>query len=112
MTGSLGVNGRRVETRAGETSIRHGNKSLTLEHLETGDLVHVRGVIEEGNVVFAFEIKLQEQEGEEDDTSESCGIPDPAKPNHILVCHKGKTLSISPDGWPGHHGHGDSCGPC
>ena len=113
MTGSVGVDGRHVETRAGETSIRHGNRSLTLEQLELGDLVHVRGVIEEGNVVFAFEIKLREEEEEEEekDPSEICQL-DPAKSNHILVCHKEKILSIPPDAWPAHQGHGDTCAPC
>jgi hypothetical protein len=122
MTGSLDVDvdgdGRHhVVTRAGETSIRKGNRSLTLENLVAGDQVHVRGVFEDGDV-FAYEIKLQEEEEEEEDTSqESCSISvrenrDPDKPNHILVCHKGRTLSISPDAWPGHRSHGDTCGPC
>ena len=72
----------------------------------------MRGVFE-GNDVFAFEIKRQEDEDDEDQPSqEACTIPDPDKPNHILVCHNGRTLSISPDAWPGHQGHGDTCGPC
>ncbi len=113
MTGSLDVNGYHVLTRAGETSIRKGNRSLTLEHLEKGDRVHVRGVFE-GKDVFAFEIKLQEEEEEEEEVTprSSCDDRDPAKPNHILICHKGKTKSVSPNAWSGHHGHGDTCGPC
>jgi hypothetical protein len=111
MTGSLDVDGQGVTTRAGETSIRKGNRSLTLEDLTPGDRVHVRGLYE-GAEVFAYEIKLQEEVEEDDPSQETCDVPDPAKPNHILVCHKGKTLSISPDAWPGHHGHGDTCGPC
>ena len=113
MTGSLDVNEYHVLTRAGETSIRKGNRSLTLEDLDEGDQVHVRGVFE-GEDVFAYEIKLQEEdEDDEDDTSqESCNVRDPAKPNHILICHKGSTLSVSPDAWPGHRAHGDTCGPC
>ena len=114
MTGSLYVNEYHVLTRAGETSIRKGNRSLTLKHLEEGDQVHVRGVFE-GEDVFAFEIKLQEEEEKEDDVApqSACSSWDPKKPGKILVCHKGKkTLSISPNAWPGHYGHGDTCGPC
>jgi len=112
MTGSLDVNDYHVLSRAGETSIRKGNRSLTLEDLRGGDRVHVRGVFEDGDVL-AHEIKLQEEEEEDADGAPSaCNYRDPAKSNHILVCHKGKTLSIAPDAWPGHAGHGDTCGPC
>lgn len=112
MTGSLDVNGYHVLSRAAETSIRKGNRSLTLLDLEEGDRVHVRGVFE-GQDVLAHEIKLQEEDDEDDeDTPSACNYRDPAKSNHILVCHKGKTLSIAPDAWPGHAGHGDTCGPC
>jgi Domain of unknown function (DUF5666) len=111
MNGSLDVNGYHVISRAAETTIRKGNRSLTLADLEAGDRVHVRGVFEGGDVL-AHEIKLQ-NEGEEDEgTVAACDYRDPAKSNHILVCHKGKTLSISPEAWPGHAGHGDTCGPC
>ncbi|HEX9724140.1 MAG TPA: hypothetical protein VGC53_07635 [Vicinamibacteria bacterium] len=113
MTGSLYVNGYHILTRAAETSIRKGNRSLTLEDLNEGDRVHVRGVFK-GDDVFAYEIKLQEEEEDEDDgtSGEACNVPDPAKPNHILVCPRGRTLSISPSAWSGHAGHGDTCGPC
>ena len=112
MTGSLYVDPYDVFTRAGETSIRKGNRSLTLEDLENGDQVHVRGVFENGNV-FAHEIKLQE----EDDTDASaakasCTFADPDRPGKILICHNGMTLSVSPDAWPDHSAHGDDCGPC
>jgi hypothetical protein len=111
MTGSLEVNGYHVLSRAAETSIRKGNRSLTLRDLEDGDRVHVRGVFE-GSDVLAHEIKLQEENDDEEPGTSSCSYRDPAKSNHILVCHKGKTLSIAPDAWPGHAGHGDTCGPC
>jgi hypothetical protein len=111
MTGSLDVNGYHVITRAAETSIRKGNRSLTLEDLRSGDRVHVRGVFEDEDVL-AHEIKLQDPEDRDDDSPSVCTVVDPAKSNHILVCHKGKTLSISPNAWPGHAGHGDTCGPC
>jgi hypothetical protein len=112
MTGSLDVHGYHVLSRAAETSIRKGNRSLTLLDLSEGDRVHVRGVFE-GEDVLAHEIKLQEEDDEEEDSTPSaCNYRDPAKPNHILVCHKGRTLSIAPDAWPGHAGHGDTCGPC
>jgi hypothetical protein len=113
MTGSLEVRGYHVLSRAAETSIRKGNRSLTLQDLEEGDRVHVRGVFE-GQDVLAHEIKLQEEEDEEDDdaSQSACNYRDPAKSNHILICHKGKTLSVAPDAWSGHAGHGDTCGPC
>jgi hypothetical protein len=114
MTGSLNVTGYGYDilTRAAETSIRKGNRSLTLEDLDEGDKVHVRGVFE-GDDVFAYEIKLQEEIEDEDATSpKACNVRDPEKPNHILVCHGGRTLSIAPSAWADHHGHGDGCGPC
>lgn len=117
MSGSLEVNGHLVVTRSAETSIRKGNRALTLEDLDEGDRVHVRGVTEtaeDGSThVFAYEIKLQEEEDDGDgSTVAACDHPDPEKPGKILICHKGRTLSISPDAWPGHAGHGDTCGPC
>jgi len=115
MTGSLEVNGYHILTRAAETSIRQGNRSLTLEDLSDGDRVHVRGVFE-GDDVFAYEIKLQEEE--EDDSGEpinACG----ARSGKITICHvppgnpdNAKTLSISVNAWPAHEAHGDTCGPC
>jgi hypothetical protein len=111
MTGSLDVNGYHVLTRAAETSIRKGGRSLTLEDLSAGDRVHVRGVFE-GADVLAHEIMLQDEDEEDESSSSTCNVPDPSKSNHVLVCHKGRTLSISPDAWPGHAGHGDTCGPC
>ena len=111
MTGSLRVQDYHVVTRSGETSIRKGNRSLTLNDLQSGDQVHVRGVFE-GDDVFAYEIKLQEEEDDDNGNVPVCDVRDPAKSNHILVCHKGRTLSISPNAWPGHFGHGDKCGPC
>ena len=112
ITGSLYVNEYHVLTRAGETSIRKGQESLTLEDIR-GKQVHVRGVFE-GEDVFAFEIKLQEEEEEENvvTTQSTCSSWDPNHSGKILVCHNGRTLSISPDAWPDHAGHGDGCGPC
>jgi hypothetical protein len=115
MTGSLDVNGYHILTRAAETSIRKGNRSLTLKDLDPGDQVHVRGVFE-GDDVFAFEIKLQEEEEDDEEDispSEACDYVDPNHPGKILICHKGKkTLSVSPSAWPAHAAHRDGCGPC
>jgi hypothetical protein len=111
MNGSLDVNGYHVVSRAAVTSIRKGNRSLTLADIGSGDRVHVRGVFE-GSNVLAHEIKLQDERDEGDDTPAVCNYRDPAKSNHILVCHKGRTLSVAPDAWSGHAGHGDTCGPC
>jgi hypothetical protein len=74
MTGSLEVGGQLVTTRAAETSIRKGNERLTLEDLSSGDRVHVKGeweTAQDGSVVFAREIKLQEEE-EDDAAGEQC----------------------------------------
>ena len=110
MTGSLCVDKYHIFTRAGETSIRKGQESMTLADID-GKQVHVRGVFEDGDV-FAFEIKLQEEEEEEVAPASGCYVWDSKRPGKILVCHKGKTLSISPDAWADHSGHGDSCGGC
>jgi hypothetical protein len=111
MNGSLEVNGHHVLSRGAE--IRKGNRSLTLADLENGDRVHVRGSFE-GDDVLAREIMLQNEAEDEDGdgSAAACNYRDPAKPNHILICHKGQTLSVSPDAWQGHAGHGDTCGPC
>src|SRR3972149_10922513 len=61
MTGSLYVNGYHILTRAAETSIRQGDRSLTPGALTEGDRVHARGVFE-GAGVFAYAIKLQDEE--------------------------------------------------
>ena len=115
MTGSLEVDGYAIVTRIAETAIRKGGRALTLEDLRDGDQVHVKGEFEASTAgtsqVFAREIKLQE-ETERDDAPSSCNVFDPAKPGKILICHKGKTLSVGADAWAGHAGHGDSCGPC
>ena len=55
----------RIYTRNAQTSIRKGNRSLTLSQLKAGDQVHVRGVfvVVDGEThVFAHEIKLQDEE--------------------------------------------------
>ncbi len=112
MTGYFDVNDYHVITRAGETSIRKGQESLTLKDIR-GKQVHVRGVFEYDDV-FAFEIKLQEEDEDEDEVAPASGCYawDPDKPGKILVCHNGNTLSISPDAWPDHSAHGDKCGKC
>ena len=116
MTGSLHVNGYYIVTRVAETTIRKGNSALTLDELRDGDQVHVKGEFEQAadgsSQVFAREIKLQEEQEVVDTPQNGCSFADPDKPGKILICHKGKTLSVSPDAWPGHAGHGDGCGAC
>ncbi|MGH9462570.1 MAG: hypothetical protein ACRD1X_15250 [Vicinamibacteria bacterium] len=107
VTGSLDVNGYHIVTRRGETSIRKGNRSLTLEDIE-GKQVHVRGVFE-GTDVFAQEIKLQD-EGEEDDIEGGekvtlCHIP-PGNPGNA------KTITVGASAVDAHLAHGDTLGPC
>lgn len=115
MTGALEVDGYSIVTRIAETAIRKGGRALTLEDLREGDQVHVKGEYEtaaDGSLqVFAREIKLQD-EIDRDDVPTTCNVFDPAKPGKILICHKGKTLSVGADAWSGHAGHGDTCGPC
>ena len=117
MTGALEVDGYSIVTRVAETAIRKGGRALTLEDLDVGDQVHIKGEFEAAedgsSQVFAREVKLQEEEERDDPPpAATCNVFDPAKPNKILICHKGRTLSVGADAWPGHAGHGDSCGPC
>ena len=113
VSGSLTVDRYTVFTQISQTSIRKGNRNLTLTDID-GKQVHVRGVLQPDGTVLAQEIKLQDEEDEEQekDTLLACDMRDPAKPNHILICHKGKPKSVSPNAWSGHSGHGDTCGPC
>ena len=113
MNGSLRVNDYCVVTRAGQTSIRKGNRSFTLddfiqliEELGFDPQVKVRGLSEvpatkecDDQVamvpglaqVFALEIKLQEELDEDEDGAT------------VLICHRppgnpdnAKTLEVSP----------------
>jgi len=118
--GTLRVNGELVVSIGGETAIRKGNRRIDLEDVD-GNRVHVKGewrMVDGAQGVFAREIKLQEEDDEDDRTDvgdkgvPECA-PDPEKSNKILVCHKNKkTLSIGKSAWPGHYGHGDTCGKC
>ena len=113
MNGSLNVNQYYVVSRAGQTSIRKGNRSLTLENIEEGAQVKVRGILETVIVngkqqVFAQEIKLQDED--EDDVDDDgkitiCHIP-PGNPDNK------KTITISLSAWPAHRAHGDTEGAC
>ncbi len=112
MNGSLYVDKYYVVTRAGQTSIRKGNRSLTLEDIENGAQVKVRGIRETApdgsEQVFAQEIKLQEEEEVVDPvggTTTVCHIP-PGNPENA------KTLEIPASDLAGHLGHGDTMGPC
>ena len=106
ITGSLDVDGYHVLTRAGQTSIRKGNRSLTLEDI-VGKQVHVRGVLE-GSDVFAQEVKLQDEDELEDageDKVTLCHIP-PGNPDNK------KTITVGASAVDAHLAHGDTLGPC
>jgi len=112
MDGGLYVNEYYVESRAGQTSIRKGNRSLTLDDIPDGAQVKVRGILEDEMVdgrplVFAQEIKLQDEEDEDGDGDKItiCHIP-PGNPDNA------KTISISSSAWPAHERHGDTMGAC
>jgi hypothetical protein len=108
ITGSLDVNGYHVITRRAETSIRKGNRNLTLEDI-VGKQVHVRGVFEQDDV-FAQEIKLQD-EVDADVTAAGGG--------KVTICHippgnpgNAKTITVGADAVNAHLAHGDTLGPC
>ena len=111
MNGSLDVNDYYVVSRAGQTSIRKGNRSLTLEDIEEGVQVKVRGILETVDgveQVFAYEIKLQDDVDDGDTTEDTiviCHIP-PGNPDNA------KTKTIPTSAWPAHKAHGDTLGPC
>ena len=103
------IDGYTVVARPGETAIREGNRSRTVEQVTVGRRVHVKGVWlapsgSSGSTqqVLAHEIKLQGPEENEDEDGQK-----------ITICHKKKnTLSISASAWPAHQAHGDTMGAC
>jgi hypothetical protein len=102
------IKGYTVVARPGQTAIREGNQSRTVEDVTFGRRVHVKGVwLTESNSsgstqqVLALEIKLQGPEDDDDDGQK------------ITICHKKKnTLSVSVSAWPAHQAHGDTMGAC
>ena len=89
----------------------HEGSSLTLEHIEEGAQVKVRGVRETApdgsEQVFAQEIKLQDDEDYVEDDGK------------VTICHmppgnteNAKTITISESAVAAHLAHGDSLGTC
>ena len=115
MNGTLVVNEYYVVSRAGQTSIRKGNLSLTLYDIKLveGVQIKVRGVrsgeiVNDKQEVFAQEIKLQDDE--EDDVAVDgkvtiCHIP-PGNPGNA------KTITISESALAAHLARGDYLGAC
>ena len=106
------IKGYTVVARPGQTAIREGNRSRTVEDVTEGRRVHVKGVwlppggapASASQQVLAYEIKLQGPA--EDDEGEDDG-------QKITICHKKKnTISISVNAWPAHQAHGDTMGAC
>jgi hypothetical protein len=102
------IDGYTVVARPGQTAIREGNRTRTVEDVTPGRRVHVKGVwlaptgsSGSSQQVLAYEIKLQGPEEDEDDGQK------------VTICHKKKnTLSISVNAWPAHQAHGDTMGAC
>jgi hypothetical protein len=103
------IDGYTVVARPGQTAIREGNRSRTVNDVTVGRRVHVKGVwLALSNTspstqqVLAHEIKLQGPEGDNDDDGQK-----------ITICHKKKnTLSVGASAWPAHQAHGDTMGAC
>ena len=101
------IKGYTVVARPGQTAIREGNRSRTVNDVKVGRRVHVKGVwldspqASASQQVLAQEIKLQGPEGDDDDGQK------------VTICHKKKnTLSIGASAWPAHQAHGDTMGAC
>ena len=103
------IDGYTVVARPGQTAIREGNRSRSVQEVTAGRRVHVKGVwlapsSSSGSAqqVLAHEIKLQGPEEDGDDDGQK-----------ITICHKKKnTLSVSVSAWPAHQAHGDTMGAC
>lgn len=109
VSGSLEVGDYTIYTQLGQTSIRKGNRNLTLADID-GKQVHVRGVFQEDGSVFAHEIKLQDDEEDVvtasgDEKVTICHIP-PGNPGNA------KTITVGASAVNAHLGHGDTLGPC
>jgi len=76
--GTLEVKGYHIVSKAGTTSIRKGNRRLSLSDIHDGDRVHVKGVWETAaggsQQVLAHEIKLQEEDDDDDLNQGACLI--------------------------------------
>jgi hypothetical protein len=103
------IDGYTVVARPGQTAIREGNRSRSVQEVTAGRRVHVKGVwlapsgsSGSAQQVLAHEIKLQGPEEDGDDDGQK-----------ITICHKKKnTLSVSVSAWPAHQAHGDTMGAC
>jgi hypothetical protein len=107
-TSSFDVDGYTVLVVPGQTSIRKGNRSLTFDELRDGDQVHVRGILNDDGDLVAYEVKLQDEE-EDDQVDDGkvtlCHIP-PGNPS------KKKTITVGASAVPAHLAHGDYLGAC
>jgi hypothetical protein len=81
------INGRTVIARPGETAVREGNRSRNIEDITEGRRVHVKGVwmTPQGapagttQPVLAQEIKLQGDQGQDENNNGDEGTPAPPK---------------------------------
>jgi hypothetical protein len=100
------INGRTVVARPGETAVREGNRSRNIEDVTLDRHVHVKGVWlpMEGSTqpVLAHEIKLQGDEGEDDDTEgpgkTNCAVGQKVEVEGTINAVAGSTITVNQQG--------------
>jgi hypothetical protein len=108
------IDGKIVLARPGLTAIREGNSARTVNDVNVGRRVHVKGVWVEGSQtdVLAHEIRLQGPD-------EIFALPGTSDGGKVTICHippgnpaNAKTLEVGASAVPAHVGHGDTMGAC
>jgi hypothetical protein len=101
------INGRTVVARPGETAVREGNRSRNIEDVTLDRHVHVKGVWlpMEGSTqpVLAHEIKLQGDEGEDDDDTQgpgktNCAVGQKVEVEGTISAKSGSIITVNQQG--------------
>jgi hypothetical protein len=99
------INGRTVVARPGVTAVREGNRSRNIEDVTAGRHVHVKGVWLplEGSTqpVLAHEIKLQGDDGEDDDSGPGksfCAAGAKVEVEGKIASKAGSTITVNQQG--------------